>query len=75
MFQLDEYAHFERVSERGEKRISLTHAFCFSGLASDSRSLRPLERFDRCFQDLQESAGDFSNDSRNDSCLGAPTVW
>jgi hypothetical protein len=36
LVQLDEYDPCEKVSERGE-RISLTHAFCFSRLASDIR--------------------------------------
>ena len=70
MVQLDEYDPCEKVSERGE-RISLTHAFCFSRLASDIRGLTPLKRFESCFQDLQESAGDFSNDLHNDFSLGA----
>jgi hypothetical protein len=33
-----------------------------------------LKRFESCFQDLQESAGDFSNDLHNDFSLGAPTI-
>ena len=74
MVQLDEYDPCEKVSERGE-RISLTHAFCFSRLASDIRGLTPLKRFESCFQDLQESAGDFSNDLHNDFSLGAPTIY
>ncbi|MBI2533460.1 MAG: RHS repeat protein [Deltaproteobacteria bacterium] len=40
-------------------RISLTHTFCFSGLASDIRGLRPLKCFDSYFHDLQTSTGDF----------------
>jgi hypothetical protein len=71
--QLYEYDPCERVSERGE-RVGLTHAFCSSGLASDIRGLTPLKRFESCFQELQESAGDFSNDLHNDFSLGAPTI-
>jgi hypothetical protein len=70
MVQLDEYDPCERVSEK-RKRISLTHAFCFSRLASGIRGLTPLKRFESCFQDLQESAGDFSNDLHNDFSLAA----
>ncbi len=74
MVRLDEYDPCQKVSERGE-RISLTHAFCFSRLASDIRGLTPLKRFESCFQDLQGSAGDFSNDLHNDFSLSAPTIY
>jgi hypothetical protein len=56
-------------------RISLTHTFCFSGLAADICGLRPLKCFDSYFHDLQKRTGDFSNDLHNDFPLGAPTIY
>jgi len=35
----------------------------------------PSKRFDSYFQDLQESAGDFSKDLHSDFSLGAPTIY